>query len=383
MSQTVKFRVNKAVLIWAIRESQKSEEEIKAKFPKISEWMEGIAEPTLKQIEALANYLKIPFGYMFLTTPPQNNAVKVEFRTIDNKLPDISKNLRDTLMEMDRSQAWMREYRENLGWNKLDIINQFTENIDEENTVEQIADYAKLLLGIDSDWYKACNTYEKAFHLIREKLEAVGVLVMQNGIVGLDTHRKLELDEFRAFLLYDDIAPLIFINGVDGVSGKIFSLVHEYVHMLYQQEDILSERSHAEVKENERKINRITAELLMPTELVIQEWNALDGKPAIERIDAISKLFKVSSHALAIKLADMGVIAGNVVSIIAGRYKENRKAGSGGDFYKTYRSRMSSSFVKSVVTEAESGNLSYTQAFRLLGGIKGSAYNEIKGAIYG
>ena len=38
--------------------------------------------------------------------------------------------------------------------------------------------------------------------------------------------------------------------------------------------------------------------------------------------------------------------------------------------------------MKSVVTEAESGNLSYTQAFRLLGGIKGSAYNEIKGAIY-
>jgi len=384
MTQTMKFRVSKDVMIWAIKESQKDEAEISSKYPKIGEWIEGISEPTLKQIESLANYLKIPFGYMFLQTPPKSNVMQVEFRTIDNKLPNISKNLKDTLLEMDRSQAWMRDYRKNLGWTKLDVIEQFETKISDKSSVEEIVDHAKSLLGIEHDWYKKINSNEKAFNYIREKLEDVGVLVMQNGVVGLNTHRKLDLDEFRAFMLYDDIAPLIFINGVDGTTGKMFSLIHEFIHILYQQEDIVSERSNAEVKENERRINRITAEFLMPTAIVMQEWDAIDNKTDIEKVDTISKLLKVSAHALAIKLAEKGVVTGNVVAIIAGRHRNNKKSAPGGDFYRTYNSKMSSSFVKSVVSETESGNLSYTHAFRLLGGIAGPAYNQIKqGVIYG
>lgn len=44
---------------------------------------------------------------------------------------------------------------------------------------------------------------------------------------------------------------------------------------------------------------------------------------------------------------------------------------------------MSSNFLKSVVSQTESGNLSYTYAFKLLGGIKGNVYNQIRGEIYG
>lgn len=278
----------------------------------------------------------------------------------------------------------MRDYRKNLGWTKLDVIEQFETKISDKSSVEEIVDHAKSLLGIEHDWYKKINSNEKAFNYIREKLEDVGVLVMQNGVVGLNTHRKLDLDEFRAFMLYDDIAPLIFINGVDGTTGKMFSLIHEFIHILYQQEDIVSERSNAEVKENERRINRITAEFLMPTAIVMQEWDAIDNKTDIEKVDTISKLLKVSAHALAIKLAEKGVVTGNVVAIIAGRHRNNKKSAPGGDFYRTYNSKMSSSFVKSVVSETESGNLSYTHAFRLLGGIAGPAYNQIKqGVIYG
>ncbi len=44
---------------------------------------------------------------------------------------------------------------------------------------------------------------------------------------------------------------------------------------------------------------------------------------------------------------------------------------------------MSASFLKSVVSQTESGNLSYTYAFKLLGGISGTVYNKIRGEIYG
>ena len=383
MGQTIRYEVKRDVLIWAIKESQKSMNDIELKFSKINEWISGDSVPTMKQIESLANFLKIPFGYMFLATPPKTTVMKVEFRSIDNKLPEVSKNLKDTLLEMDRNQSWMSELRQELGWDKLDIIKNFDIKGNDKATIVEIAKLAKKLLGLEEEWYLNHSTNEKAYNYLRAKLEDAGILVMQNGVVGFDTHRKLELNEFRAFMLYDDYAPLIFVNGTDSTAGKIFSLMHEFVHILYQQDDIISESSRVEIKANERKINQIAAEILIPQEIIKAKWIELENKDELARIDTISKMLKVSSYAVAVKLSEMRMIADNIVAVTASRSQNIRRSTSGGDFYKNYYAKMSSNFLKSVVSQAESGNLSYTYAFKLLGGIKGNVYNQIRGEIYG
>lgn len=383
MGQTMRYEVKRDVLLWAIHESQKIMSDIEQKFPKLNEWIEGDTAPTMKQIESLANYLKVPFGYMFLAAPPKENVMQVEFRSIDNKLPDISKNLKDTLMEMDRDQSWMSDYRQEAGWEKLNIISDFEMKVNEQYSFNEVAKVAKKLLDLDEEWYIQYASYEQAYNFLREKLEDAGILVMQNGTVGFDTHRVLDISEFRAFMLYDDYAPLIFINGTDHVTGKIFSLMHEYVHILYHQDDIILENPVDDIKANERKINRIAAEMLMPESVVRKKWEELQGKEDLARIDSISKSLKVSSYALAIKLSELGLIQDNIIGIIAGRSKGAKKKTSGGDFYKTYYSKMSSNFLRSVVNQTESGNLSYTYAFKLLGDIKGTVYNQIRGSIYG
>lgn len=383
MGQTIRYEVKRDVLLWAIKESQKSINDIELKFSKINEWINGDSAPTMKQIESLANFLKIPFGYMFLATPPKTNVMKVEFRSIDNKLPEVSKNLKDTLLEMDRNQSWMSELRQELGWDKLDIIKNFDIKVNDKATNVEVAKLAKKLLGLEEEWYLNHSTNEKAYNYLREKLEDAGILVMQNGVVGFDTHRKLELNEFRAFMLYDDYAPLIFVNGTDSTAGKIFSLMHEFVHILYQQDDIISESSRVEIKANERKINQIASEVLIPQEVIKAKWIELENKEELARIDTISKMLKVSSYAVAVKLSEMRMIADNIVAVIASRSQNTRRSTSGGDFYKNYYAKMSSNFLKSVVSQTESGNLSYTYAFKLLGGIKGNVYNQIRGEIYG
>src|SRR5699024_11556870 len=55
--------------------------------------------------------------------------------------------------------------------------------------------------------------------------------VMQNGIALNNTHRPLDLNEFRAFTLVDEYAPLIFINTLDTNNGKTFSLLNEVAHV--------------------------------------------------------------------------------------------------------------------------------------------------------
>lgn len=36
----------------------------------------------------------------------------------------------------------------------------------------------------------------------------------------------------RACSLYLDVLPVIMVNGADAVTGRLFSLLHEYAHLL-------------------------------------------------------------------------------------------------------------------------------------------------------
>jgi Zn-dependent peptidase ImmA (M78 family) len=378
MTKPVRVPVKKEVWIWAIKESQRDEEEIFVRFPKMNKWISGEENPTFKQLEAVADYLKVPFGYMFLENPPKDDVMEIEFRSINNKLSKMSKNLKDTIMEMDRRRNWMSDYRKNLGWDKLEIIVKF--NNSKSKGVLDNALLAKKLLNLEENWYETEKSFDDAYKFLRKKLEEVGILVMQSGVVGMNNYRRLDINEFRAFVLYDDVSPLIFINNNDSKAGKIFSLVHEYIHVLFEQEDLFLDEDMDDRKGNEAYINDITAEFLMPKEHIYRLWNK--DKEVREQIDELSKLFKVSRLALSIKLRNLSLIDSKTVEMIRDEsikdFEVRGKESEGGDFYKNFHAKISPVFTEAVIRSADAGEISYTDAFRLLGGIKGSTYDNIK-----
>lgn len=274
----------------------------------------------------------------------------------------------------------MSDYRRELGWGKLAIIKKFKK--ERKNIIKNDALLAKTLLGLKTNWFNEVKNYGEAYNFLKEKLETNGIIVMQNGIVGNNTRRKLDIIEFRAFMLYDDIAPIIFINNNDSLGGKIFSLVHEYVHVLFEQEDLLLKEDTFKLKENEGYINQITAEFLMPTECIQLNWD--QNKDALEQINRISNMLKVSETALAIKLKELKLINKVLLDEIINegiRNFENRTykdKADGGDFYNTFNSRISPTFTQAVIRSTEAGNTAYSYAFRLLDGIRGRTYDEIK-----
>lgn len=377
MSEILHIDVNKEILEWAIEESGKDSIEIHLRFDMLKNWLDGTKQPTVKQLESFAKYLKVPFGYMFLEKPPKDDVYHAEFRTINNEVPIASKNLRDLLVLMQRKKEWLSEYRYNNGWEKLSIVSSFKRaSAFSKGLVDDVKDE----LGLSNHWYKDAKNYDEAFHLLREALEQAGIIVMQSGIVGFDTHRKLDIKEFRAFALYDDFAPLIFINTNDSIQGKIFSLIHEFFHILFEAEDIVVElNSIKDKKRLERKINKLTEEFLMPEDVVRNEWSNLIISEDEKKISALASLFKVSLIAMAIRLNHLGYIDDHMVKTISSFYRSSKNKNSGGgDFYRNYWSRTSRAFASAVVHEVETGNLSYTYAFDLLGGLNRSNYDKIK-----
>ncbi len=381
MTSVIEVKVSKDVYVWAIKESQKDFEEIKSRFKKIEAWISQEEHPTFRQLEKLANFLRVPFGYMFLNKPPKTNIIESEFRTIENKIPEISKELQDTLYNMGRKKDWLSAYRREKGWGKL-IPDDFS-NLDQKDH-NTVCRQAKEFLGIDEFWYKDYRDNRNAFNYLRERLEDKGITVMQNGIVGSNTHRKLSVNEFRGFLLYDDIAPLIFINTNDSPTGKIFTLIHEFIHFLLQEDDIFVDENLAIENADEKKINKIAAEFLIPASHVKELWNK--DKNELEQIEEFSKLFHASKLAVAIKLNDMDMIKQPMVNKIKQKMETDWKAknlkSEGGNYYYNSRSRFGNSFLRTVIQGTESGDISYTYAFNLLDG-SARTYDYFKEEIMG
>lgn len=369
-----RIKTNPEVLKWLVSESRIEPNLIEERFPKITSWINYEEYPTFNQLKRLCNFLKVPFGHVFLEMPPTMNTFEVEFRTINNITNGRpSKELEDTIFEMEQKKEWMSDYRKELGWDPLDYLGSLLGNRNDTT------DIIYQVLKIEKNWFLEIENTDKAFVFLREKMENVGVIVMVNGVVGENTHRKLEINEFRAFALVDDYAPLIFINRNDSKTGMIFSLVHEFFHLLKKTDDLLNTSDN--VKSNtkdEQDINKLTARFLCPESYVIENMN-----PNVSETTNVIKLareLKISNLAVAIRLHDLGLVSEETVSIIRELTESDlakKRQGSGGDYYLTKSSRLSSSFVEAVITQAESGHMFFTEAFRLLG-LRGKTYDSFK-----
>ncbi len=68
-------------------------------------------------------------------------------------------------------------------------------------------------LGLVDGWANLLPTWTAAVSELRGIVEALGVMAVIDGVVGNDTRRRLDVNEFRGFALSDPHAPLIFVNG--------------------------------------------------------------------------------------------------------------------------------------------------------------------------
>lgn len=360
------LNVNHELIRWALERSGRSVEGLARQFPKLGKWESGEAQPTLKQLEALAKKTWTPLGYFFLPEPPQEKLPIPDFRTVsDRTVGSASPNLIDTLHTMQRRQTWMRDYLVDCGLNPLPFIASATLR----DAPAAVAQQIRQVLGTSDGWASQHGTWSDALRHLREAIEEAGILVAINGVVGNDTHRKLDTEEFRGFVLMDNYAPLIFVNGSDAKSAQMFTLAHELAH-LWVGESALFNLPNMEPSEFavEQFCNKVAAEFLVPAREFEAYWPR--ATQDVEPFQAIARHFKVSPIVAARRAQDLGLIqrAEFLTFFHAYQEDERRKATrvtGGGDFYQNQNVRLGKRFARAVALAAKEGRLLYRDAYRL------------------
>lgn len=360
--------INPNLITWARERARLSGDALSKRFPKIEEWESGRLQPTLRQLEDFATAVHVPIGYLFLPEPFEESLPVTDFRTIaDREISKPSPNLLDTLYLCQERQTWYREY---IQMHRLDLVT-FVSSAKLTDSPSEIARRIETLLQVSVSDRRTFSSWTDALRTFIQKVEGTGVLVMASSIVGSNSHRHLDVEEFRGFALADKAAPLIFLNTSDSKAAQMFSLFHELAH-LYLGESGISNTGVGQFseKEIERWCNAVAAEFLMPMEMVLAEFRKDVAIP--EEIQRLAKIFKVSSLVALRRLYDAKKINQKdfwrFFQEEVKRISDIHISGSGGgDFYRTLGVRVSNRFARAVVTSTLEGQTLFRDAFRMLG----------------
>ncbi len=364
---TVRINIEPAILQWI--QKQVNLENIKNSLSEnFYKWLSGEKQPTFKQIEDFSKGTHIPLGYFFLTVPPEEDTSLLEFRTVDSEeLRQPSRDLLDTITDMENIQDWMRDFLEEDQNDKL----PFVKSINYRLSTFEITSSIRTTLGIDEKWFEYTSDSWDSFKYIRERLEECGIIVMMNGVVGSNTHRPLDINEFRAFTLVDDLAPLIFINANDSNNGRLFSLFHELTHIWFGVNSLYNElNTRKSIKDIEVQCNAVAAELLVPQRLFTIEWKQSTSSDLSDRLHDLSKYFNCGTTVIARRAYDSKFISlkdyQHFAQIAIDQYKESKKGKkSGGNYYNTALTRMDKRVLSAMYDSAYSGKSSFTDVYRL------------------
>ena len=365
------------VLRWAAARARLSDEKLTRKFGKWAAWLTGETQPTLRQLEDFARLTHTAIGYFFLPGPPALGLPVPDFRTVrDEALTEPSTELLDVLYLCQQRQDWYREYARLHGLPALDFIG----SVRADEPPAQVAVRMREVLKLSIEERLALATWGDALRELVAKTEDAGVLVMASSVVGSNSHRKLDVGEFRGFALADDLASVVFLNGADSKAAQMFTLAHELAHLWLGASGISDVQvGQVPAQGTERWCNQVAAELLVP--MVAFRAQYRPGEPVPEAIQRLAREFKISTLVALRRLFDAGYIDQNALwrhyrdEQQRLRQLERREAG-GGDFYRTLGARTSKRFARAVVSSALEGQASFTEAFRMLGIRKSATFHE-------
>lgn len=356
--------INPAILTWARQRAGLSLDALARKLnvknaEKLVEWENGDSRPTFRQAQSIANATHVPFGYLFLSKPPQEELPIPDLRTVANKQHnDASVDMKDVIKQVLIKQQWYKDYLIKLEEQPLRFVGKF--NI--HSSAYEVAQDIRAVLDVP---VPKKGTWEDYHRSLLKGAEQARILVMRSGIVGNNTRRKLQVSEFRGFAISDNMAPVVFINSSDAPTARLFTFIHELAHIWIGRSGISDlEHNHAQ---EEKFCNEVAGEFLVPESAFKKIWS--HECSLLTNLTELNKQLHISKLTAARRALHFGAISEDSYwSYYQSELKafKDKKSGQG-DFNTNAGAKNSKLLSSAVVSEALSGRMLLRDASNLLG----------------
>lgn len=357
------------VLHWAQARSGRADEEMRARFDAWDRWLSGQTQVHFAELERLAKFTRVPMAYLLLPQPPDERLPIPDFRGGRGPATAPSDGLLDTIYLNQNRQAWYEDYLVDMGaTSPLPFVG--SQRTSSPESAASVMTHALDFTVPDRPTLKTVAAVRG--HLAR-KFEQLGGLVVLNSMVGNNTHRMLDLEEFRGFTLHSTSAPLVFVNSHDTIRGQVFSLLHEFAHV-WRGESAVSGGGDPLAPtdaETERWCNSVAAEILVPHADLANRFDKQTN--LTDELDRLASFYHCSTLVVLLRLRDVGLLPG--VDVAAAYASElgrllaimvEAPQGGGGQFYNNQHSRIGATLSRAIVRETLSGKLPMTHALGLL-----------------
>ena len=372
-----KANITPEVLSWARKRSAYSADEIaeRLKSKKVSAetvraWEQGGAQPSYTQLEKLADIYKRPVALFFLPSPPEEDDLRANFRSLPS---DYKQSLSPKILYLVRTALARRiDLCEIHAGRAPDDIHNFRRRLGDIrlNNAKATAAKVRKIMGVslENQWKR--KNSDEALKMWRGKLEDLGVWVFKKAFGD---------DNYCGFYLHDENFPIIYLNNsVPSEERQIFTLFHELGHLLIAhggidfRQDVESKFS-GRYRREEVFCNAFAGSFLVP-----DIDFPLSTVPDSEEIAKCAKKYKVSREVILRRCRDKHIVTQDFYDEkIDERHKQRnigrqsgKKKRGGGNYYANQIAYLGNKYLTLAFRQYYQGRLNEYQLSDLLDGVK-------------
>ncbi|MDQ7827014.1 MAG: XRE family transcriptional regulator [Candidatus Eremiobacteraeota bacterium] len=307
MAGSIKAMVEAEMLIWARKNSgldiDMAAKKAQVKPEKLTEWENGNVRPTIKQLRKLGKVYKRPIAFFYLPEPPRDFQAMKDCR----RFPGVT--------GFSVSPELIYEIRR--AFEKREIAIELYKAMDSKppelkvkaslsDDPEKLGDHLRKVLDVKFEEQIQFKSSYDALNYWRSKVEERGVLVF--------SATDVKIEEMRGFAIGEPPLPAIVVNIKDSPYGRVFSIIHELVHIILKESCLCDSHDAEDLPPEKREVeifcNAVAGCTLVPRrnilkeELVEKKTNACEWTD--DELKGLAKRYGVSRETMLRRLLEYG-----------------------------------------------------------------------------
>jgi len=279
----------------------------------------------LSKVEIISKIIERPLSAFFMAEPPKDHKLPKDFR----KLPTTSQGesltySKETLLAF-RKASHLQEVA-------TELLNNINKPLGFEvpkytllDNPEDIAEIEREKSGVSIDLQINLENATNAYGVWRECLATYGIFVFEFN---------MPLEDARGFCLIETDQKIVVVSKKDALRGRIFSLLHEYAHVLLRESVICNIDSDSSSNINIVKIenwcNQFAGAFLLPKAEIIKEYSDFTARNEniLKFLQKLSDKYKISRESVLVRLRFLNLVDfsyySRIKSIIESEIRERK-----------------------------------------------------------